>query len=184
MSTVSVAGDRLLRSAAGGTCAAAISAVGHRAGGGAAPSATALAVVVILIGATSVAAGRVRWTFARLLVALVAAQPLIHVLFGGHAPSSGGHDMASMSTHSAHAHGGGGWSMVVMHAAFAALTAIVLRYGVRWLVAMPACMRAVGVVARDPSPWPVTVVAMVPATVPALHVGAPSKVWNSRGPPR
>lgn len=186
------AGDlRLLHAVAGGSCAAALGAVAHRSAGGTPPSLLALAMVVAVIGTARMLAGRVRWTFPRLLVAVVAAQPLIHLVFGAHGTASdhaahhAHHGMDdAVAMHGAHAASiGAGWAMVITHAVLAAATAIVMRYGVRWLVAMPGCIRAVALFPRPTPLWPLMARTMVLAIASVPAAAAPSKVWNSRGPP-
>jgi hypothetical protein len=107
------------------------------ASGGLEPRSLLLAVgLAMAVGGSLVR--RVRWTFARALVAAVAAQPVLHVVLagGGHA---GGH------AHAAHhaAATSADERMWILHTVLAVASAVLLREGGRWLRTMPALVRAV-----------------------------------------
>src|SRR5690606_18643971 len=104
---------------------------------------------------------RVRWTFPRLALAALLAQPVLHRVFaashgahsagghhhGAHAGGHLDHDHASMADAIVAPAGasdhGSAW-MAVAHVVVAFAVAAILRWGVRWLRSMPALARAFG----------------------------------------
>jgi hypothetical protein len=138
-----------------------------------------IAVATCALGAVSLTTS-IRWTFVRILVAATALQPVLHLVLGGHA----GHDAH-------HAHGGAAASaagaadpqMWIMHGGLAILTAVALRWGVRWVRSMPALARAL--LSRTPA-W-VGVLPIASPVEPATTVIACDRhsllTWTNRGPP-
>ena len=151
--------------------------------GGTLPATTAVPVMVAVVGAALVFAPRVRWTFARLIVASIAAQIVLHVAFGVAGSSSTGapshphHDHVAM-----HAAGGPGVDMWILHLGMAIALAVAARWGGRWLRSMPGLVGALLVPARSVLPIPlVRQSAFVSVT---RSRGRDVEVaWDSRGPP-
>ncbi|HWL44375.1 MAG TPA: hypothetical protein VNQ73_15650 [Ilumatobacter sp.] len=157
-------------------------AVAHVAAGGALPVAPVV-VALAAVGSLAAMVGRsVRWTFPRLVAAALAAQPLLHLAFGaGHAGHAGHSSHAvHAATTSTHADG----RMVAAHLVVSLVVAVGLRWGVRWLCALPAIGRALVLPARGVSEPQVVRVRFAPiAPVPRRNL-AVLAARGSRGPPR
>jgi len=161
---------RAIRAGAAGLAVVAVGAFAHAAGGGHVPWRPALAAFVVV---TALAAQVQRWTFWRAALLTAFAQPALHFAFGagaGHAHH--GHDAHHMS-------GVMPWA----HMVAALVTAVALRWGVRWLQALPAVARALVVPPRRLT-LPIVAPAW-PAPAPVFAVRpAFARVPSTRGPPR
>ena len=107
----------------------------------AARSIVALLGVVVL---SAVLGRRLRWTFPRVLLVSLAAQPLLHALF-----TAGGHSGDPLHDAHAHHHMATALPMPVIRRCQSStprsrlLRALVIRWGLRWLRSMPELVRAV-----------------------------------------
>lgn len=184
-------------------------ALGHVAAGGSLPAAPAVATWAALAALAAALGPRLRWTFARLTVVALLAQPVLHAVFGlGH----GGHaGLDAHAAHAVHAHPPGGhlgapgaltagpsghaaahgsvahgsvW-MAIAHVVAAFAIAAILRWGVRWVRSMPTLARALVVAGRGrvaPVPRRPLWFAVAPVAVrpvPVAVVGG----CGTRGPP-
>lgn len=156
-----------------------LAASAHAIGGGAFdPAPVTAAFTAVAVVAAGVARFG-RWTFWRLVVASALAQPFLHVVLGG----SGSHG------HHAHHHHQPGMvhadsTMVAAHVVVVIVLAITLRWGVRWLQALPAIGRALLMLPRRVAPvGPQRVRFALPAT-PAVNDLAVLGTRGIRGPPR
>lgn len=157
-----------------------LAAEGHRLAADAAPSTSAVAVAAVLVATLAIVGSRLSWSWWRVVAAISLLQPVMHVLF-----STVSTDAAS---HLHHHHEGsataGGWGMVAAHVVATVAAAVLLRVGGRWLVRMPACVRAIGLFVRRPAVWPVLALQVPTPTVIVPVVAFTPEVGNSRGPPR
>jgi hypothetical protein len=151
-----------------------------RAGAQIAP-AVVLPVVLLVVGGASAVGPKVRWTFARLVVASIAAQLALHLAYGigtSHPTASHHHEHGGAM----HAASGVSADMWILHLGLAIVVAVAARWGARWLRAMPGLVGALLVPAR-------TVVPVSsrhePASAPETRwAGRDADVaWDSRGPP-
>ncbi len=171
--------DRLaLAGAAAGTAVVGFAAGAHVAAGGALAGAATLAVATAAAGVGALGAARMRWTFWRLVVVALAAQPVLHLAINGDTGAHHGH-------HSAGAAGHASTAMVVAHLAVALVAAVTLRWGLRWVRTLPALARALAVPSRrGVAALHVVRVRWVPV-VPAVRRDlAVLAARGSRGPPR
>jgi hypothetical protein len=183
-------GDRFLAGLLAGVAIVAAAAFSHLGAGGPIER-PALALMLAAACVVGLGLASIRWTFVRLALVTVAAQPLLHLLFvsvGSHA------DGMSADAHAAHhsldqhqamlassPHAGG--TMWIVHAAAALAAAVVIRWGWRWLRSMPDLVRAI-VYATCSAPVAAAarrvrmVVAEAWSPVPVVL-----SAWNGRGPP-
>ena len=183
-------GDRFTAGLLVGVGIVAAAAFAHLGAGGAIdPASMALMLAAALV--TGLVLASIRWTFARLVLVTVAAQPLLHLLF----ESAGGHaDGMSPDAHGAHhsieqhramlastQHADS--TMWIVHVVGALATAIVIRWGWRWLRSMPDLVRAI-VYATCSVPIASTTrrmrIVVADAWLPDPVV---LSAWNGRGPP-
>ena len=162
----------------------------HVRAGGSLDANASVPFMLLIVGAGAVLGPRMRWTYARVVVASMAAQAALHVAFGGASTMS----MATPTASHAHEHhdhtgsaamhvtGGAGLEMWVLHLALAIGLAIVVRWGVRWVRSMPGIVRALFVAAHNVRPIPV--IGQRAAVIVAAWCGRDVEVaWDSRGPP-
>jgi hypothetical protein len=186
--------ERLPAGLLGAAAIGGFTVVGHVVAGGRVTSPLTLGLVTLTVLALGVVLATVRWSFARLLVVTVAAQPVLHVVLGTAAPhgagAEGGHAIHHATVHTSEQHaamlssaGHGATAMWVVHVAAAVLTAVVVRWGWRWLRSMPALLRAVVYAIRS-IPF-----ADLERRLPSVAVDAriPNRLallaWDGRGPP-
>jgi hypothetical protein len=155
--------------------------VAHVSAGGDWPSVGSAGLLAGLAMVSVCVSGGFRWTFPRLLVALVVSQFVVHVALSG-AHRAGGERMMASHAMPSHEHAVG-WSMPVAHATLAVATAVVIRYGCRWLTRMPGLVLAVCCPTPPVRRW-------TPVSVPVSVVLACDRgvshvpgVWRSRAPP-
>lgn len=142
---------------------------------------------IVTLGAATAAAlataGAVRWTFQRLCLAALAAQPVLHFAFGsGHAGGHGGHAQHGAHASSAVAHADG--RMVAAHLVVSLVAAVVIRWGLLWLRTLPALARALVLPAPRVSVRHVTRVRFAPAAPTPRRELTLLAARSSRGPPR
>jgi hypothetical protein len=143
--------------------------------------AVALPVMLLVVGGASALAPTLRWNFARLVVASIAAQLVLHLAFGigsTHATASHHHGHVG----SMHAAGGRSPDMWILHLGVAVVIAVALRWGARWLRVMPGLVGALLVPARTVVP---VALRREPASMSDIRWGERDAevAWDSRGPP-
>ncbi len=156
----------------------------HRAAGGhLAVPATLLAFAVTAALAATAVRLALRWTFPRLVAVAVTAQPLLHAVLGaggsghGHAPAHAGHSSGAAAASHADPR------MLIAHLAVTFATAVLLRWGLRWLQRLPALARALLLPRHVAAPRVATVRFAPPAGDVAREL-AVLGVRADRGPPR
>ena len=125
---------RGLRGSVVGLSAAGLGIVGHAAAGGMLPSAPVTALATGCLVLLGIAMSSRPWDLPSLLAVLVGAQLALHVALAGGAP---GHGMTGMP----HQVVVPGSLMLAAHLAAAGATALLLRRGERWLLALVDLLR-------------------------------------------
>ncbi len=180
-------GERLPAALLGAVGVVGCALFAHVAAGGRVAGPAALALLTVAVAALAVALASTRPTFIRLLAIAAGAQPLLHVAFGSLAshtsPSHAHHagaQHATMLTSTDHASA----TMWIVHLVAAVVTAVVVRWGWRWLRSMPELLRAIAYSIRS--------VAFVEPAARVRRVAAGIRIpnqlalltWDERGPPR
>lgn len=125
--------DTPLRHARGlvvGLVGGAVAVTGHVLAGGSALSPAVLAALLLVCAGSIVASGR-RWTLPRLLLALIAAQPVVHGILWLTAPTGSADPRLAavapaMRDHPSHGGAGSDVRMVLAHVAAVAVAVVVL----------------------------------------------------------
>jgi hypothetical protein len=190
---------RVFRGLVVGTGATLLAVGGHRVAGDEPPAWTTVVCLALLVGTVSVWLSRVRWTFPRLLLLLVAAQTAMHTAFvttspvtadgalqGHHAGHPAGHDIAVQTQVTSHAENllpGG--AMLAGHLLAAVVTALLLWRGEQWLATVldALTLRACRVLGST-----TLLHGAGPRLVPVRAVNLPMRrtetgTWSQRGPP-
>jgi len=126
---------RGLRGSVVGLSASGLGIVGHAAAGGMLPSAPTMAAATGSLVLLGIAMSSRSWELPSLLAVLVGAQLALHVVLAG--SGSHAHGMAGMSPALAVP----GSLMLTAHLAAAGATALLLRRGERWLLALVDLLR-------------------------------------------
>jgi uncharacterized membrane protein YjdF len=162
-----------------------LAVVAHMSAGG---RADAWRVAVASITAVAVAAvlARLRWTFTRLVLVALVSQPLLHIVLahGSHADQmmehGGHHHEMVMGASSSASH----TSMPLAHSALAVVSAVAVRWGLRWLRSMPDVARALVVAGRGAVSAVAIAIDRVTAYVSVACTSlAGLLTWDTRGPP-
>jgi hypothetical protein len=178
---------RLLRGGVVGATATTLAVGGHILAAGRPPSWAVLATATIAIGAASILLSRMRWTLPRLLALLLAGQAGLHALFLVQAPPPhAGHVHAVHAPEPAARLLPDDLEMLAGHVLAAAVTALLLRQGERWLCGV---LDALGLRAVRLLGSALTVYAARPQPVPVRVAEGPRSyatddAWWQRGPPR
>jgi hypothetical protein len=177
---------------AAGAAISALAVFAHVTAGGSLTGWAPLVGLVAVMTATTATAPRLRWTFPRVAAAAMLLQPLLHVAFAAGHSSAPGHASAHADhlAHAArhdlagHAVAGHSLAMPVAHVAIALVTAVLLRWGLRWLRAMPGLLRTLVAGARPDVRWVLPQVRMAAPAAALVPVDVARVPWDSRGPPR
>ncbi len=162
-----------------GAVIAVLAALGHVAAGGRLPLVGAALGIGAVVAGCAVVGPSVRWTFGRILLAAFGVQAALHLVF-----SSAGHAGHAPHVHPEHAATvGSSSSMWIAHAAVAVVAAVALRWGWRWLRAMPGLVRAVLLGMRSLRA-PFASSSSLLSSIVSVGTGhATVFTWRSRGPP-
>jgi hypothetical protein len=185
--------ERLPAGLLGAAAIVGLTVVAHVAGGGRFTSTATLGLLTVVVLALGLVLASVRRSFGRLLIISVVAQPVIHVVLDtvtAHGTSHGPHAIHQNSVHTSEQHaamlssaGHDATAMWVVHVVAAVVTAVVVRWGWRWLRSMPALLRAIVYSVRS-VPVVDLVRRLVGGDVDAL---VPNRLalltWDERAPP-
>jgi hypothetical protein len=167
--------------------------VAHVAAGGRFTGAVTFGLLTVVVLTLGVVLASVRWSFGRLLMISLVAQPVLHVVLGtvtAHGVSHGRHSIHHTGVHTSEQHAAmlssvshDATAMWVVHVVVAAVTAVVVRCGWRWLRSMPALLRAIVYSVRS-----IPVVDLVRRRRErSLDTLVPNRLalltWDERGPP-
>lgn len=161
-----------------GAAVVGLAASAHAAAGGVLAPEALLGAFVIVTSLATYATRFGRWSFWRLVVAVGAAQPLLHSVLGaGH---GGHHQHHQHEVATAHAD----TAMAVAHVVVTLIAAVALRWGVRWVRTLPAVARSLVVPRQQAVIACPAYVRFAPLPPLARRDLAVLAARGSRGPPR